>query len=169
GCAGRRGGAAGGEDQRRPVAGPPPPPAEWRRRGLLARRLGLFARPAPSPPHPVECLVPRRPDQPAARALRHAPGGPLGQGCGAGVLHRVLGHLEVAHLARHGGDPRPPVGAEHLGERAAIPLAAPRGPPPGSPGAPPPCPRPLPEGSPPTSTPRPGRSTPPGCNRRSAP
>ena len=162
-------GVAAGEDQRKLVVGARRPPASRVRRGLPTHRLGLLARPAPLPPHPVERLVPRRPDQPPARAVRHAVGGPLGQGRGAGLLHRVLGHLEVAHLARHGGDRRPPVGAEHLAERAVIRLTAQRGPPLGLRGALPPCPPVPPGGSPPTSAPRPGRRTPPGCTRRSAP
>src|SRR6185312_4372075 len=41
-------------------------------------------------------------------------GRPLGERGRAGVLHRVLGHFEVAHQAGDGRYRRPPVGAEHL-------------------------------------------------------
>ena len=53
--------------------------------------------------------------------LRDAGRGPLGQGRGAGVLHRVLGDLEVAHPAGDGRDRRPPVGPEDLLVRLAQP------------------------------------------------
>ena len=53
--------------------------------------------------------------------IRHAAGGPLGQGRGARVLHRVLGDLEIPHPAGDGRDRRPPVGPEDLLVRRAQP------------------------------------------------
>src|SRR5262249_4322762 len=53
---------------------------------------------------------------PGLRAVRHAGGRPLGQGRGAGVLHRVLGHLKVSHLGGDGRHRGPPAGAEDLVE-----------------------------------------------------
>ena len=53
--------------------------------------------------------------------LRDAARGPLGEGCGAGLLHRVLRDFEVAHQAGDGRDRRPPVGPEHLVQGLAQP------------------------------------------------
>ena len=53
--------------------------------------------------------------------LRDAGRGPLGKGRGAGVLHGVLGDLEVTYQAGDGRDRRPPVGPEHLFVRLAQP------------------------------------------------
>ncbi len=53
--------------------------------------------------------------------VRHAARGPLGEGRRTGVLHRVLGDLEVTHVAGDGRDRRPPVGPENLLVRLAQP------------------------------------------------
>ena len=73
----------------------------------VAHRLGLLPRPPALPPQPVQRLVPRRAGQPPAGVGRHPGDRPLRHREQAGVLHRVLGGLQIPE---HPGDRgyRPP-------------------------------------------------------------
>ena len=73
-----------------------------------ARRLGLLGRTPALPPQPVQGLVPRRAGQPGAGVGRHPGDRPGRDREEAGLLHRVLGGLEIGeHLGErgHGGPP----------------------------------------------------------------
>jgi hypothetical protein len=61
------------------------------------------------PPDPVDGLVPGGLDDPGARSLGNAGGGPLIDRRGKRLLRRVFRDVEIADLPDQGGDDAPPV------------------------------------------------------------
>src|SRR3954447_13493171 len=103
---------AAGEDQPQAVV------VHWTLRlgrliaGMQQRRLRLAVVARGLPSQAVDRAVARRGDDPARRAGRQPALGPASDGLGEGVLHRVLGDVEVAEDAGENRDRATILGAE---------------------------------------------------------
>ena len=103
---------AAGEDEREPVVGDRAHVVLLGGQRLEpGEQLGL-ARERPLAPEPVDRAVARGRDDPGARVARHAVARPALERDREGVLHRVLGELEVAEDAGEDGDCTAPLLAD---------------------------------------------------------
>ena len=111
---GRERGVAAGEDERQPVVGDRAHVVLLGRQLLEAcEQLGLLLEDALAP-DAVDRAVARRGDDPGSGIARHAVARPALERRGEGVLHRVLGELEVAEDAGEDRDRMAPLLAEDL-------------------------------------------------------